>query len=184
MNRALQAVQEIDNLHSKGVRYLLHGPQGEFPFSPLNGSHNRTVNAGMTPKYNLGPTLGLPQIPHVLSKLQLILHLLAVWGCSGFVPTVYKKTGYKRRAPKGTPGPMGPKYTHTQHDLEKALHALHLIEAFQSRLRKPGTVEPGPLRLDMAALKAPVRMFVREHTPRAEKLWAALEPAKKGKKAK
>ena len=73
---------------------------------------------------------------------------------------------------------------HTQHDLEKALRALRLLEAFRSRLRKPGTVEPGPLRLDMAALKAPVRMFVREHTPRAEKLWAALEPAKKGKKAK
>jgi len=75
-------------------------------------------------------------------------------------------------------------HTHTQHDLEKALHALRLLQAFQGELRKPGTVEPGPLRLDMAALKAPVRMFVREHTPRAEKLWAVLEPAKRGKKGK
>ena len=100
------------------------------------------------------------------------------------MPTVRKQTGYKRREPKGTPGPTGPRYTHTQHDLEKALHALRLIEAIQSSLRKPGTVEPGPLRLDMAALKAPVRMFVREHSPRAEKLWAALEPAKRRKKAK
>ena len=82
------------------------------------------------------------------------------------------------------PGPTGSKYTHTQRDLEKALHALRFLQVLQSRLRKPGTVEPGPLRLDMAALKAPVRMFVREHPPRAEKLWAALEPAKRGKKSK
>jgi hypothetical protein len=68
--------------------------------------------------------------------------------------------------------------------LEKALNALHLLQAFQGELRKPGTVEPGPLRLDMAALKAPVRMFVREQTPRAEELWAALVPAKKPKKGK
>ena len=57
---------------------------------------------------------------------------------SGFVPTVYKQR------PQGTPSPMGPKYTHTQHDLERALHALRLLQAFQSRLRKPGTVEPVP----------------------------------------
>jgi hypothetical protein len=177
VNRALQALQQVDNLHSKGIRYLLHGPQGDVPFSPLNGSHNRPVNAGMTPKYNLGPTPGLPQIPHVLSKLQLILHLLAVWGYSGFVPTVYKQRT------RGA-SPTGPKYTHSQHDLEKALHALRFLEAVQRRLRKPGSVEPGPLRLDMAALKAPVKMFVREHTPRAEKLWAALVPAKRGKKGK
>jgi hypothetical protein len=81
------------------------------------------------------------------------------------------------------PGPTGSRYTHTQRDLEKALHALRLVQAFQDELRKPGIVEPGPLRLDMAALKAPVRMFVREQTPRAEKLWAALEPVKRGKKS-
>jgi hypothetical protein len=75
-------------------------------------------------------------------------------------------------------------HTHTQHDLEKALHVLRLLQVVQRRLREQGTVEPGPLRLDMAALKAPVRMFVHEHTPRAEELWAALEPAKKGKRAK
>ena len=74
-------------------------------------------------------------------------------------------------------------YTHTQHDLEKALHVLRLLEVVQRCLREPGTVEPGPLRLDMAALKAPVRMFVRERPPRAEKLWAVLEPAKKGKRS-
>jgi len=102
---------------------------------------------------------------------------------SGFVPTGSRQTGYKQRN-KGTPGPKGPKYTHTQHDLEKALHALRLLQAFQGELRKPGAVEPGPLRLDMAALKAPVRMFVREQTPRAEKLWEALEPAKRPKRAK
>ena len=76
------------------------------------------------------------------------------------------------------------KHTHTQHDLEKALHVLRLLQIVQRELRKPGSVEPGPLRLDMAALEAPVRMFVREGTPRAEKLWASLEPAKSGKKSK
>jgi hypothetical protein len=76
------------------------------------------------------------------------------------------------------------KRTHTQHDLEKALHVLRLLQIVQRELRKPGSVEPGPLRLDIAALEAPVRMFVREGAPRAEKLWASLEPAKSGKKAK
>ena len=176
--RTLQALQQIDNPHFAGIRYGPHGLQGDVSLAPLDGAHIRPVNAGTMRKFILGPTLGLPQFPHVLSKPLLILHPLAVWGYSGFVPTVYKQRT------RGTPGPKGPEYTHTQHDLEKALHALHLIEAFQSRLRKPGSVEPGSLRLDMAALKAPVRMFVREHTPRAEKLWAALEPAKSGKKSK
>ena len=90
-----------------------------------------------------------------------------------------------RRAPaKTTHGPTGRKRMYSQHDLEKALHALRLLQVIQRGLRKPGTVEPGPLRLDIVALKAPVRMFVREHTPRSEKLWAALEPAKSGKKSK
>ena len=177
MNRTLQALQQIDNPHFVGIRYGPHGPQGDVPFSPLDVSHIRPVHAGMMREFILGPTLGLAQVPHVLSKPLLILHLLAVWGYSGFVPT-----GYKQRDQRA-PDPTGPKYTHTQHDLEKALHALRLLQAFQSSLRKPGSVEPGPLRLDMAALKAPVKMFVREHTPRAEKLWAALEPAK-GKKSK
>ena len=75
-------------------------------------------------------------------------------------------------------------HTHTQHDLEKALHALRLLQVIQRSLRRPGTVEPGPLRLDMAALQAPVRMFVCEHTPRAEKLWAALETAKRERRPK
>ena len=178
MNRALQPLQQIDNPHSTGIRYGPHGLQGDVPLAPLNVSHIRPVHAGMMRKFILGPALGLPQIPHVLSKPLLILHLLAVWGYSGFVPTVYKQRN------QGTPGPTGPKYTHTQHDLETALHALRFLQMVQNRLRKPGTVEPGPLRLDMDALKAPVRMFVREHTPRAEKLWAALVPRKRGKKAK
>ena len=80
--------------------------------------------------------------------------------------------------------PTHRKHTHTQHDLERALNVLRLLQMIQTALRKPGTVEPGPLRLDMAALKAPVRMFVREGSSRAEKLWAALEPAKRGKKSK
>jgi hypothetical protein len=83
---------------------------------------------------------------------------------------------------KATPGPTGRKHTHTQHDLERALHVLRLLQVVQSALRKPGTVEPGPLRLDTAALKVPVRMFVREGSPRAEKLWASIESAKSGKK--
>ena len=172
MNRALQPLQQIDNPHSTGIRYGPHGLQGDVPLAPLNGSHVRPVKAGMMREFILGPTLGLPQFPHVLSKAQLIIHLLAVWVYSGFVPTVYKQTGNKQRKQRtqGTAGPTGPKYTHTQRDLEKGLHALRLLQAIQGELRKPGTVEPGPLRLDMAALKASVRMFVREHTPRAEKL--------------
>jgi hypothetical protein len=75
-------------------------------------------------------------------------------------------------------------HTHTQHDLEKAAHVLRLLQVVQRALRKPGIVEPGPLRLNTAALKAPVRMFVREGSPRAEKLWEALEPAKRRKSSK
>ena len=89
------------------------------------------------------------------------------------------------RAPaKTTHGPTGRKRIYSQHDLEKALHALRLLQVIQRGLRRPGTVEPGCLRLDMAAVKAPVRMFVREGSPRAEKLWASLDPAKSGKKSK
>jgi hypothetical protein len=67
--------------------------------------------------------------------------------------------------------------------LEKALHVLRLLEVIQRRLREPGTVELGPLRLDTTALKASIRMFVREGSSRAEKLWASLEPPKSGKKS-
>jgi len=111
--RSLQALQQIDDPHSTGIRYGPHGLQGDVPLAPLDGSHIRPVNAGMMRKFILGPTLGLPQFPHVLSKPLLILHLLAVWGYSGFVPTVYKQRSQR------APGPTGPKYTHTQHDLRR-----------------------------------------------------------------
>ena len=125
MNRTLQPLQKIDNPHSAGIRYGPHGLQGDVPLAPLNGSHIRPVNAGMIRKFILGPTLGLPQFSHILSKPRLILHLLVVWMCSGFVPTVYKQRD------RGTPGPTGPKYTHTQRDLEKALHAQRFLQALQ-----------------------------------------------------
>ena len=83
MNRALQPLQQIDNPHSTGIRYGPHGLQGDVPFAPLNVSHIRPANAGMIRKYILGPALGLPQFPHILSKPQLILHLWGVlWLCA------------------------------------------------------------------------------------------------------